>query len=109
MIDETQELSGYEKSKLPFVLLLDPVTGMAAAYSNTHRLISPVASKQLIEFALAHTATSEAWSEKKYMPTAAEWRALPEWATLEVRRRCVMIWIERPVGSPDYWASFPKR
>ena len=56
MEDDDQEMSYAEKSKLPYSLLFDPVTGIAAAYTNNHRLIVPTASPALVAFAKAHLA-----------------------------------------------------
>lgn len=105
---EDEEMSGIEKSKLPFSLLLDPETGRAAAYTNNHRLITPVASEKLVAFAKANQNQQQAWNESMYDPDG-RWRPMPDWATPEVRARCVLIWIKRGTEPDSYWRSIPKK
>lgn len=96
-----------EKAKWPYVLLLDPTTNRAAAYSNTHELMTPVASAELVAFAFAHEASRAPWDESiNKLPTGRE---LPDWATPEVRSRCVLLWIQRGGQSDDWYRSMPKR
>lgn len=108
MIEEDEELSGFEKSKLPYSLLLDPVTDRAAAYTNNHRLITPLASAKLVTFAKEHQCMQVPWDESRRDPHGL-WRPLPEWADDGVRARCVLVWIERGHASDDYWRSIPKK
>ena len=96
-----------EKAKWPYVLLLDPMTNRAAAYSNTHELMTPVASAELVAFALAHEASRAPWAESINKPPTG--RELPDWATPEVRSRCVLLWIQRGGQSDDWYRSMPKR
>lgn len=105
---EDEELSYLEKSKLPYSLLLDTETGRAAAYTNNHRLITPQASAQLVAFAKVNASHQAAWDGEKHDPTG-QWRPLPEWATVDVLRRCVLVWLRRGHESNDYWLSIPKR
>jgi hypothetical protein len=102
------EMSSVEKSKLPYSLLLDPLTNRAAAYTNTHGLITPDASAQLVAFALANQSRQVPWDESLH-DTAGRWRPLPAWATVDVRKRCVLVWIKRGHASDAYFASIPKR
>ena len=96
-----------EKAAWPYVLLLDPVTNCAAAYSNTHELMTRVASAELVSFALAHEARRAPWDESiNKQPTGRE---LPDWATPEVRSRCVLLCIQRGGQSDDWYRSMPKR
>jgi len=107
MDDGIEELSYYEKQKLPAELLFDPVESRAAAYATNHGLLIPLASKKLIAFAQAHTALTRPWDESKWQ-SAGHWYPMPEWATAEVRARCVLLAIER--GDDDaYWRSIPKK
>ena len=101
-----EEMSSFEKSKLPFLLLLDRATGQAAAYTNIHRLITPLASPELVAFALKNLGSEAAWDESMYVP-GSRWRPLPDWATPEVRSRCVIVWIRRGIQDDDYFRSIP--
>lgn len=104
---EDEEMSGLEKSKLPYVLLLDPVGQRAAAYSHTHRLLVQLASAELIAFAQANLSTQAPWSETLHRAGGFEGRVLPDLATPEVRVRCVMLWIRRGLAPDAYWRSIP--
>ena len=106
---EAEEMSGFEKSKLPYVLLLDRDGSRAAAYLNNHQLLTPLASKRLIAFAEANPALEKAWSEEAHHAGGFVGRVLPDWAMPEVRKRCVLLWIERGNAPDDYWRSIPKR
>lgn len=107
-MEEVEEMSGLEKSKLPYVLLLDRQGGRAAAYLNNHQLLVPLASTKLIAFAEANPSLEKAWSEEAHHAGGFEGRVLPDWATPEVRKRCVLLWIERGIAPDDYWRSIPK-
>lgn len=107
MIEE--EMSGFEKAKLPYVLLLDRVGNRAAAYLNNHELLVPLASAKLIAFAEANPANEAAWSEELHHAGGFEGRELPDWATPEVRKGCVLLWISRGNAPDAYWQSIPKR
>lgn len=102
-------MSYLEKSKLPYVLLLDREGSRAAAYLNNHRLLTPLASKKLIAFAEANASHEKAWSEESHHAGGFEGRVLPDWATDDVRARCVLVWIERGIASDVYWRSIPKK
>jgi hypothetical protein len=103
------EMSGLEKSKLPYVLLLDRAGQRAAAYSNTHQLLAAMASAELIAFAEANPSTEAPWSEQLHRAGGFEGRELPDWAVPEVRAKCVLLWIKRGNAPDDYWRSIPKR
>jgi hypothetical protein len=103
-----EELSYLEKSKLPFELLLDPVSRLASAYTNNHRLIAHTASAKLVAFAEANELGRKAWDESKHVP-GGKWRPLPDWATLEIRQRCVLLWIKSAGESDEFFASIPKK
>ena len=109
MMDDEEEMSGLEKYKLPYVLLLDRQGGRAAAYLNNHQLLTPLASAKLIAFAEANTALEKPWSEEAHRAGGREGRVLPEWATPEVRTRCVLVWIRRGIAPDAYWRSIPKK
>lgn len=104
---EDEDLSYSEKSKLPYSLLLDPETNRAAAYTNNHRLITPLASEALVAFAQANSSRVAAWDEPMHDP-ASEWRPLPAWADPDVRKRCVLVWIRRGHETTEYWRSIPR-
>lgn len=106
---EDQEMSYLEKSKLPFVLLLDRKAGRAAAYLNNHQLLVPLASAKLIAFAEANPELEKAWSEEAHHAGGFEGRVLPDWATPDVRKRCVLLWIKRGHAPDEYFASIPNK
>lgn len=108
MMDDENELSYLEKSKLPFELLFDPLENRAAAYTSNHRLITSDASTELIAFAKEHQTQQLPWDESKYDPSGP-WRPMPDWATPVVRERCVLIWIQRGTRDTDYWRSIPAK
>ena len=108
-MEDEEEMSHFEKSKLPYVLLLDREGGRAAAYLNNHKLLVPLASKKLIAFAEANPALEKPWSETAHYAGGFEGRVLPDWATPEVRQRCVLLWIKRGHAPDSYWESIPKR
>jgi len=109
MMEDEEELSHFEKSKLPYVLLLDREGSRAAAYLNNHQLLTPLASAKLIAFAEANPSLEKAWSEEAHHAGGFEGRVLPDWATPEVRQRCVLLWIKRGQAPDDYWRSIPER
>lgn len=102
------DLSYIEKAQWPFVLLIDPLTNRAAAYGNTHQLMAAVASAELVVFALANEDKREPWREEMNQPPTKV-RELPDWATPDVRSRCVLVWIQRGGQSDDWYRSMPKR
>lgn len=106
-----EELSYLEKSKLPYSLLLDPETQRAAAYTNNHRLVVELASKKLIEFALANTERTASFDTELHAAGAPEWRPLPSWMDAAVQERLLLVWIRRPDGdSPDEeWRAIPSK
>ena len=85
--------------KLPYTVLLDPVTGKGAAYTSTHRLITENASRKLVEFAQARHVQKAPWSPKEHRPESAK-HPLPAWATPEVLSRVELLWV-RTDGSDD--------
>lgn len=101
-------MSSVDKSKLPYTLLLDPLTDRAAAYTQNHRLITETASAKLVAFAKLHYTQQAAWKEALHEPTSV-WRPLPDWATLEVRKRCVLLWVRKGGSTDEFLASIPKR
>lgn len=95
---------------MPYSLLLDPVSGKAAAYTNIHQLITELASNDLIDFALANHSNRQPF-DARLQSANPHWRPLPPWATPEVQARMEVIWIRRPVGDdPDEaWRAIPER
>lgn len=106
LMQDIELLSYMDKAKLPYSLLFDPVNRRAAAYTNNHRLIATDASPELIAFALANEVHRFPWDESKYDPV---WRPAPEWATPEVRQRCVVVWIKRGLETDAYFDSIPRK
>lgn len=109
MMEDEKELSHFEKSKLPYVLLLDRQGGRAAAYLNNHQLLVPLASAKLMAFAEANPSLEKAWSDEAHHAGGLVGRELPEWATPEIRQRCVLLWIKRGSAPDEYWTSIPKK
>lgn len=105
----TEEMGWVEKSKLPWVLLLDRQGQRAAAYTSTHQLVTPQASEQLIAFAEANKKSESPWSEEDHRTGKSTPRELPDWAAPEVRVRCVLLWIRHGHAPDDYWRSIPKK
>lgn len=100
-------MSYLEKGELPYSLVLDPQTDRAVAYTSNHRLITALASAELVAFAKENCAHQQSWDEAKHDPTGP-WRPMPDWVTPEVRARCVILWINRPVDNDPYWRTIPK-
>ena len=71
-------------------MLLDPETQRAATYSSNHRLLVALASTELIADIQARAHRTEPWNESLWNPDG-KWRPMPEWATKEVRARCVLV------------------
>ena len=109
MMDDDEKMSHFEKSKLPYVLLLDRRKGRAAVYLNNHQLLVPFASAKLIAFAEENTSLERAWSEESHHAAGLVGRVLPDWATPEVRQDCVLLWIKRGTEPDAYWRSIPKK
>ena len=97
-----------DKRKLPYLLLHDPQTGRAAAYTNNHRLIAAEASKKLIQFALKNRKHTAPFNPALHDPQI---RQLPDWATAETLGRLEMVWIKRPLGDApeELWTAIPPR
>lgn len=100
----------HEKQKLPYSLLLDPVTDMAAAYTMNHRLITETASEKLVQYARDNTGQVAAFERKLHEPTS-NWRPLPAWASDDILDRLQIIWIKRPDGDApaEDWLSIPAK
>lgn len=101
-------MSSKEIFNLPYSLLMDPVSGKAAAYSQNHRLVTAEASAKLVAFANANAVQRVPWDESQRDPTGL-WRPLPAWATDDVRARCELVWIRKGASTDEYLASIPKR
>lgn len=109
MDEDLEELTYLEKQKLPEELLFDPVENRAAVYSTNHRLIAPLASKKLLALAKTHTVGERCWDESKYCANK-NWYVMPDWASSEVRERCLLIEIQRGgIDDDAYWRSMPKK
>ena len=85
-----EELTFEEKTRIPVEMLLDPQTQRAVAYSNNHRLLVELASSQLIAYLQANAHSREPWDESQWKPEG-KWRPMPDWATQEVRSRCLLV------------------
>ena len=102
------ELSYRDKMELPFTLLLDPVSGMAAAYDGTHQLIIEKASEQLIRYGIAHAVKRVPYDPVRKREAPAK-HPLPAWATPEVLARSELLWIRRGGLTDAEWLNIPSR
>jgi len=94
--------------KLPLSVLLDPVTGRAAAYNATHRTVTFDASAELIAYAKAKGYREVPYDETK-QDASGIWRPLPPWATPDIRARLVLIWTRRGDESDEELRRMPAR
>ena len=103
-------LSKADKAQLPYTLLLDPVTGKAAAYNATNQLITANASPELIAYARAHTKQDLIFDVVGHAATPTR-RPPPAWATPEIQSRMRLIWIERPHQDAydEAWLAIPAK
>lgn len=101
-----KHLTHLDRQKRPYVLLHDPQTGRAAAYTNNHRLIAAEATKKLIEYALANQAHAAPFDPSAHDDAV---RQLPAWAQPQDLPRMQLVWIRRPTGdAPDEdWLAIP--
>lgn len=107
---EENTLSVTDKFKLPYTLLIDPKTQRAAAYTNTHKLITELASNALVAYALANTKQEAAFDRALHDP-ASDFRPLPAWATEDLLDGLKILWIKRPDGDApaSEWLAIPAR
>lgn len=98
------------KAQLPYTLLLDAETGRAAAYNSTNKLITELASKELVAFALANARQNLAFDVAGHAATPNR-RPPPAWATAEVQERLRLIWIQLPSSdaSDSEWLEIPAK
>ena len=98
------------KAQLPYTLLLDPETGRAAAYNSTNQMITELASKELVAFALANARQNLAFDVAGHAATPTR-RPPPAWATAEVQERLRLIWIQHPSNdaSESEWLEIPAK
>lgn len=87
-------------------MLLDPVTGRAAAYNSTHRTVTFDASPELVAYARAKGYKEVPYDESMQDPTG-RWRPLPPWATAEVKARMVLIWTRSGLETDDELLAMP--
>lgn len=100
-----------EKLKLPRELLLDPLTGRAAAYDTRHQLIAELATARLVSYARQHAESVEAFDIALHAKGAPRIRPLPAWASSDVLERLQLIRMDWPSSTaPDAaWRAVPKR
>lgn len=92
---------------LPNTLLLDPVTGQAAAYDGAHRLISGNASAALVAYAKAKGYQEAPWDESQYKPEG-RWYDMPDWASKEVRARSTLYWVRSGKETEEELRAIPQ-
>lgn len=99
-----------QRHALPHSLLYDPETGRAAAYTSNHQPITELASKKLVDYALAHVGSQAPFDREMHVQGAPRWRPLPAWAGDDVLDRLVLLWISHPQSDDDDgWQDVPKR
>lgn len=105
-----QKMTPSQQAQLPYTLLLDPDTGRAAAYNSTNKLITELASKELVAFALANARQDLPFDVAGHAATPTR-RPPPSWATAEVQERMRLIWIQRPASdAPAHeWLEIPAK
>ena len=81
----------------PYLLLLEPGSGRAAAYDDQHRLLTEQASAALVGFALDRHVHCERWEELHYVAVHPE---PPSWARPEMLAHCTLYWLR------DSWSKF---
>ena len=81
----------------PYLVLVEPKSGRAAAYDIHNRLLTDEASAELVAFALSRHVHSEPWDELK---DPAFDRALPRWAHDASLRGCTLYWLR------NGWSKF---
>lgn len=97
------ELTADAIAGLPYTVLLDPILGRAAAYSQTRRMITSDASPALVNFARSRHVHQAAWSAARHGP-----HKLPDWATPDVRARCMLIWVREDSSNDAHLATVPR-
>ena len=96
-----------QRIDLPTTVLLDPVSGQAAAYNSIHRLITGHASAALVAYAKTKGHKQAPWDEKQYNPEG-QWYAMPDWASAQVRARCTLIWVRSGTETAQQLRAIPK-
>ena len=98
------------RAQVPYTLLLDPETGRAAAYNSTNQLITELASKELVAFALANARQDLPFDVVGHAATPTR-RPPPSWATVDVQERMRLIWIQHPGNdaSESEWLEIPAK
>ena len=102
-----EKLTREQRIHLPNTLLLDPVTGQAAAYNGIHRLITGNASATLVAHAQAKGHKHAPWDESQYNPQG-QWYAMPAWASADVRARCTLYWVRSGTETDDELRAMPQ-
>ena len=82
----------------PYLVLLEPETGRAAAYDEEHRLVTEEASPALVGYALERHVHSERWEEAEYV--CSPHPQPPSWAQPSQRSRLRLYWLR------DSWSKF---
>ena len=84
--------------KKPYLVLVEPRTGRAAAYDEQQRLLTEQASEHLVGFALQRHVHSERWDallQDAAHPQPPSWAATPEQLG-----QCTLYWLR------DSWSKF---
>lgn len=74
----------------PYLVLLEPASGRAAAYDVQNRLLTDQASAALVAFALQRHVHSEPWDELKDLGFR---RQPPSWAPDDSLSGCTLYWL----------------
>ena len=86
-------------------VLLDPLTGRAAAYNSRHRLMTDLASPELVGWAKEVAWRRAKWDQAK--GPSGDWHKLPAWATPLVLQRCELLWVRTGAETPAELRSRP--
>jgi hypothetical protein len=82
----------------PYLVLIEPETGRAAAYDEDHRLVTEEASPALVGYALKRHVHSERWEEAEYV--CSPHPQPPSWALPSERSKLRLYWLR------DSWSKF---
>ncbi|MBN9205581.1 MULTISPECIES: hypothetical protein [Methylibium] len=81
----------------PYLVLLEPASGRAAAYDAQNRLLTDRASERLVAFALERHVHSEYWDDLKDLGMP---RQRPSWAPGDNLSGCTLYWLR------NGWSKF---
>lgn len=95
-----------ELKKLPYVVLVDPVSGRGAAYSAQHRLMAEEASAALLRFARERHVHAAAWQDE----LDEYWRReRASWMPPGSLQGWQLYWLRNDSSPPEHLRAIPMR